>query len=73
MKSFDLATDWMELSQQGQKYNTTGKETLDETSHAYNGKNYKVRSISNKTSPGFTYPKFLDCQVGPSTLDGCHL
>ncbi|MBP9812294.1 hypothetical protein KBC86_02850 [Candidatus Gracilibacteria bacterium] len=73
VKSFDLATDWMELSQQGQKYNTTGKETLDETSHAYNGKNYKVRSISNKTSPGFTYPKFLDCQVGPSTLDGCHL
>ncbi|GAB0174779.1 MAG: hypothetical protein HHAS10_06580 [Candidatus Altimarinota bacterium] len=73
VKSFDLATDWMELTQQSQKYNPSGKETLEETSHSYNGKNYIVRAISNKTSPGYTYPKFLDCQLEINTSEGCHL
>jgi hypothetical protein len=73
VKSFDLSTDWMELAQQWQKYNTTWRETLDETSYTYNAKTYILRSISNKTSPGYTYPKFLDCQIGTNPLDGCHL
>jgi hypothetical protein len=54
----------MELSQENQKYNPNGKETPEETSYSYNGKSYSIRSISNKASPGYTYPKFLDCQVG---------
>ena len=73
MRSFDLATDWTELSQDTQAFNNTGKETLEETSHSYNGKNYSIRVVSNKTSRGFTYPKFIDCQVGTNPNDGCHL
>lgn len=73
VKSFDLATDWTELSQDSQTYNNNGKQTLEETTHSYNGKNYIIRVTSNKTAPGFTYPKFIDCQVGSNPNDGCHL
>lgn len=73
VRGFDLATDWMELSQAWQKYNPNGKEIVDTTSYTYSGKIYTITSISNKTSPGYTYPKFLDCQVGSNQSDGCHL
>jgi hypothetical protein len=73
VKSFDLATDWTELSQDTQAYNNNGKQVLEETTHSYNEKSYTIRVISNKTAPGFTYPKFIDCQVGANPNDGCHL
>lgn len=61
------------MSQDSQTYNNNGKQTLEETTHSYNGKNYIIRVTSNKTAPGFTYPKFIDCQVGSNPNDGCHL
>ena len=73
VKSFDLKNDWMELSQSLQTFNPNGKESLEVTTHPYNTKNYTIRVRSNATSLGYTYPKFIDCQVGASLNDGCHL
>lgn len=74
VKVFDLATDWMELSQDSQIWNHAGRENIEPSSpYSYNGMTYTVTVVANKTSPGFTYPKFIDCQVGSNPNDGCHL
>jgi hypothetical protein len=51
VKSFDLATDWMELSQELQRYNPAGRENTEPIGpYSYNGKSYTVTVVANRTS-----------------------
>jgi hypothetical protein len=56
-------SDWTELAQTDVKYNKNTSDTTLPESFSYKGMGYKISSTGGKISPGYDYPKQIDCSV----------
>jgi hypothetical protein len=73
VQRFDLKMDWIELSQEKQTYNSSGKSNIVANPYSYKDTTYTIIVESGVMNPGYTYPKHVWCFIGTNKADGCDL